>query len=249
MPEEPKRLYRSRRNRVIAGVCGGIAEYLDIDPTLARIVMVLLTVFGGWGLILYVAALIMVPLNPDKNAEKNWEVRESNPKVIQIIGTVMVAIGIFVLLMNLDFFSFRQVTRFIWSYFFPLALISAGIYILTRRKEEDPQPPAPPPPEPQEPETPTGRKKRGNTKQSAKDQEQTPPPAQEPPRSRRQLMRSVLDRKLFGVCGGLGEYFNIDPTLVRILFITATVASGGFGVLLYIVLIISMPIKPRAIAL
>ena len=62
-------------------------------------------------------------------------------------------------------------------------------------------------------------------------------------------MRSLLDRKLFGVCGGLAEYFNIDSTIVRILFIVATIMSGGFGVLLYIVLIISMPEKSRVIAL
>ena len=250
MPDQPKRLYRSRTNSVIAGVCGGIAEYLDVDPTLIRIVTVLLAVFGGWGIILYIAALILVPLNPDTNTEKSREIRESNPKVIQIIGTTMVVIGIFVLLANLDFFSFRQVTRFIWNYFFPFVLIGAGIYILTRKKEEEPQPPAPPPPaEPQAPETTAGRKKRGATKQSAMDQEQAPPPAQEPPRSRRQLMRSILDRKFFGVCGGLGDYFNIDPTFIRILFIIFTFMSMGFGVLLYVVLVISMPEKPRVIAL
>ena len=60
-------------------------------------------------------------------------------------------------------------------------------------------------------------------------------------------MRSLLDRKLFGVCGGLGEYFDIDSTIVRILFIIFTFMSFGFGVLLYIVLILSMPEKPRTV--
>ncbi|HEX9829774.1 MAG TPA: PspC domain-containing protein, partial [Bacteroidota bacterium] len=46
MSPEPKRLYRSRTNKVIAGVCGGVAEYLDMDPTLVRIVWVLFTIFG-----------------------------------------------------------------------------------------------------------------------------------------------------------------------------------------------------------
>lgn len=263
MSTQPKRLYRSRTNRVIAGVCGGFAEYSDIDPTLVRIVMILLTIFGGWGILLYIAALIIVPLNPVYGVNPSTTVAGgtaqpvTDPSAIQIIGITMVVIGFFVLFINLDFFSFRQITRFIWSYFFPAALIGAGIYILMRRKEsEQNQPPPPPPAEttntsagPQEPEGTTGaRKKRGGTKKSAAEsQHASAPPAPESP-PRRQLMRSILDRKFFGICGGLGEYFDIDPTIVRILFIIFTLMSFGFGVLLYIVLLFSMPEKPRTVA-
>lgn len=257
MSTQPKRLYRSRTNRVIAGVCGGFAEYFDIDPTLVRIVMILLTIFGGWGILLYVAALIIVPLNPSTTVAGGTAQPVTDPSAIQIIGITMVVIGFFVLFINLDFFSFRQITRFIWSYLFPAALIGAGIYILMRRKESEPdQPPPPPPAEttntsagPQEPEGTTGaRKKRGGTKKSAAESQQssTPPPRESPPR--RQLMRSILDRKFFGICGGLGEYFDIDPTIVRILFIIFTLMSFGFGVLLYIVLLFSMPDKSRTVA-
>jgi phage shock protein PspC (stress-responsive transcriptional regulator) len=56
----------------------------------------------------------------------------------------------------------------------------------------------------------------------------------------KRLYRSRTDRKLAGVCGGLGEYFNVDPTLVRVLFVLATLA-GGPGLLLYIVLWLVMP--------
>ncbi len=254
MSPQSKRLYRSRTNSVIAGVCGGFAEYLDIDPTLVRIVMVLLTIFGGWGILLYIAALIIVPLNPSTTAAEGSTQRETDPSAIKIIGITMVVIGFFVLFINLDFFSFRQITRFIWSYLFPAALIGAGIYILMRRKESEPdQPPPPPPAEttdtsagPQEPEGTTGaRKKRGGTKKSAAESQQaSAPPAPESP-PRRQLMRSILDRKFFGICGGLGEYFDIDPTVVRILFVIFTLMSFGFGALLYIILLFSMPEKPR----
>jgi len=64
-----KRLYRSRDERMIAGVAGGIAHYLDIDPTLVRVAFVLSTVFGGWGLALYIALAIIMPMEPMSEAK------------------------------------------------------------------------------------------------------------------------------------------------------------------------------------
>lgn len=59
---ENKRLYRSRKNRMIAGVCGGFAEYLNIDPTIVRLVIVLLAIFGvSAGFWIYLIAAIIVP--------------------------------------------------------------------------------------------------------------------------------------------------------------------------------------------
>ncbi len=55
------RLYRSRDERVIFGVCGGVADWLDIDPSLVRIAFVLLTVSAGIGLVLYVVMALVVP--------------------------------------------------------------------------------------------------------------------------------------------------------------------------------------------
>jgi len=56
-----KKLYRSKRNRIIAGVCGGIAEHLDVDPTLVRLVWVFITLWGGAGLIAYILAWVIIP--------------------------------------------------------------------------------------------------------------------------------------------------------------------------------------------
>jgi phage shock protein C len=59
-------LYRSRTNKVIAGVCGGIAEHLDVDPVLVRLVFILLT-FGtglGPGIIIYIIAWMVIPEGP-----------------------------------------------------------------------------------------------------------------------------------------------------------------------------------------
>ncbi len=59
-----KRLYRSRSDRRIAGVCGGIADYLAVDPTIVRIIWVLFGIAGGPGVILYVIVAAIVPEEP-----------------------------------------------------------------------------------------------------------------------------------------------------------------------------------------
>jgi phage shock protein C len=58
---EPKRLFKSRTNKIIAGVCGGLAEYFDVDPVIMRVLFVLLAFFGGSGFVLYVACAIIMP--------------------------------------------------------------------------------------------------------------------------------------------------------------------------------------------
>ena len=59
-----KRLYRSQKESMIGGVCGGIAEYLDADPTVVRLILVLLTVVTGFaaGIVGYLIAWLIVPL-------------------------------------------------------------------------------------------------------------------------------------------------------------------------------------------
>ena len=59
-----KRLYRSKRDVMICGVCGGIAEYFDIDPTIVRLVAVVLVFGWGSGLIACLVGAIIIPKNP-----------------------------------------------------------------------------------------------------------------------------------------------------------------------------------------
>lgn len=56
-----KRLYKSKVNKMIAGVCGGIAEYFNVDPTIVRLAWVVFTCLGGSGLIAYIIAAIIIP--------------------------------------------------------------------------------------------------------------------------------------------------------------------------------------------
>ena len=59
-----KRLYRARDERMIWGICGGIAKYFNVDPTLVRVIAVLLIVFGGWIIIAYIILRFLIPLEP-----------------------------------------------------------------------------------------------------------------------------------------------------------------------------------------
>jgi phage shock protein C len=56
-----KRLYKSEDNRVLAGVCGGIGEYFNIDPTLIRLAWIIFCALGGSGVLAYIIAAIIVP--------------------------------------------------------------------------------------------------------------------------------------------------------------------------------------------
>ncbi len=58
---EPKRLRRSRSNRKIAGVCAGVANYLELDPTLVRVVWLLCVLLGGTGVLAYLIGWIVMP--------------------------------------------------------------------------------------------------------------------------------------------------------------------------------------------
>lgn len=64
MATSPKRLYRSRTDRMLAGVCGGIADYLGADPTVVRIVTVVVALLPGPAILAYLAAWLLIPEEP-----------------------------------------------------------------------------------------------------------------------------------------------------------------------------------------
>ena len=61
--KEPKRLYRSDTNKVFAGICGGLGEYLEVDPAIVRLIWVLMVIFTGFipGFVAYLIAMTIVP--------------------------------------------------------------------------------------------------------------------------------------------------------------------------------------------
>ena len=61
---QSKKLYRSRHDKFLAGVCGGLGEFLGIDPTLVRLIFVLLAILAGHGILIYLIMWIIVPPEP-----------------------------------------------------------------------------------------------------------------------------------------------------------------------------------------
>lgn len=114
-----KQLYRSKNNKVIAGVCGGVAEYFEVDPTIIRIAWLLLAFPGGIGLLAYIICWIIMP---EKN-ENEHQTPETNEKNKKIIGIVLIIIGsVFLFDIFFRWFDMAVVV--------PLAIIGIGIFVL-----------------------------------------------------------------------------------------------------------------------
>jgi phage shock protein C len=217
---EPRRLYRSQKNKVIAGVCGGYAEYFDVDPVIMRLLFVLLAFVGGSGFLIYLVSMILLPKYPftvgDVNAVNAAPAPVSKFNIRYVFGGMLVFFGLIFLLTNLGIFEFMHAWDISWNFIFPILLILLGMAIIYYRQNE------------QIPEVPANAAEG----EAAAQARPTPP---------RQLRRSLADRKLFGVCGGLAAYFSIDPNLTRILYVVLCLATGGAGILLYIVLALVVP--------
>jgi phage shock protein C len=61
-----RKLYRSRKNKILFGVCGGLANYLGVDPTLIRILFVAFAILKGYGIIIYLLLAILMPEEPEE---------------------------------------------------------------------------------------------------------------------------------------------------------------------------------------
>ena len=158
-----KRLYRSRSDRMIWGVCGGLANYFDIDPVIIRLIAVLLVVAGGAGILAYIILAIITPLEssvvtePKDVIKENVEEMKATASQIgqeirsafareegasketagtqrrsrNVLGTILVVIGILFLLASFNLFSWLR-----WTYLWPLIIIAIGVLIIfsTRRR-------------------------------------------------------------------------------------------------------------------
>lgn len=219
-----KRLYKSRHDRIIDGVCGGIGEYLGIDPVIVRIIFILLFFMGGVGLLLYIAGMLIIPVNPEHSKEQPpVEPKRAGRGVLFILGIILIIIGVGLLLENFGwpFWHFFKVS---FNYILPLLLIAAGIFLIItymQRKQNASISGVESGGEKIEMETEAG----GTVKR---------------------LFRSRKNRMIFGVCGGLGEYLNTDPTVIRILWVILGISSLGIAVLLYLIMAIIVPEEPTS---
>ena len=214
----PQRLTKSFYDRKIDGVCGGIARYFSLDPTLVRVGWVLLALAGGVGFFLYIVAMVIMPSgSPDEERPANTGHRSGLPLAA---GLILTAVGIIWFLGTVHVLPFHMLSWTAWKLVLPGLLIIAGVYLLIR--------------------------KAGPEQENGMDQSVTGEPGQI--RSRR-FYRSRNDRKLFGVCGGLGNYFGIDPVLVRLLVVASAIISIGFTLIAYLLLSLLTPEEPLPAAL
>ena len=71
-----KKLYRDTDNEMLAGVCAGIAEYLEMDVSVIRLIWVIVTFFGGSGIIAYIVCALIIPANPMLNTDDYSDLNE-----------------------------------------------------------------------------------------------------------------------------------------------------------------------------
>src|SRR5215211_1676948 len=112
---------RSRSERVIAGVCGGLGRYLGIDPVLLRVAFIILALANGLGLIAYVVAWVAIPEEgPDQPAAPPPELRRETGRMV--LGGSLVVLGLVLLLDRLA----PDLDELFW----PVAVVAVGVAII-----------------------------------------------------------------------------------------------------------------------
>ena len=179
----------------------------QIDATLVRLMVVAIALFGGVGLLAYIAAIFIIPNNPDQSPSENSSENLIKDKSL-FWGSLLIIFGLFFLLRQMGLFYGFEFWRIPWQMVWAVFLIVIGLYLLYNRKKKE--------------EDGIGTFKLNGKK----------------------LYRS-RDQKMFaGVCGGIAEYFEMDVSIIRILWAIITIASAGFGILIYILMIIIFPELP-----
>ncbi len=220
-----KRLFRSRKDKILAGVCGGLADYFSIDPVLMRILWVIISFFGGVGLLLYIAAAIIIPQESDSVADldNGAKIGETghNDKAL-FWGSLLVIVGIGLILKQFGLFAYFSMMHIPWQVIWAVLLILLGIYIMFFRNKT------------------TARESNESNPSDDAPYEQKTGSIDE-----KQVYRSPNNKMIAGVCGGLAEYFNIDATIVRLIYVLLSMASVGMGLIAYLVMALIFPERPN----
>lgn len=130
-----KKVYRSKTDKMLGGVCGGLADYFNVDVVLIRLLWVFAILAGGIGVIAYIAAWIIIPeegyvhsgstINGDQESQEGpfLSKQASDRQGQMIVGLIAVFIGVFLLIKQ--FFPF-----FPWHNIWPIIIILIGIAII-----------------------------------------------------------------------------------------------------------------------
>ena len=142
-----KRLERSRDDRMLAGVCGGLARYFGIHPAFYRVGFVVLTLIGGAGILVYLAAALVIPDEGKTDSIAAETLRDSRDRPWPLIGLALLALAGVVLLSRVTLWPSGDAA---WI----LLLIVGGTILFLARRNPPPAPVAPPPPAPAAPPLP-----------------------------------------------------------------------------------------------
>jgi phage shock protein PspC (stress-responsive transcriptional regulator) len=133
-PRGAARLHRSCRERMIFGVCGGLAETFDVDPTIVRLAFVLVTLAGGAGLLVYIILAIVLPeVDAPPGERRPYSLfgepgSERRRQRQHLAAYALIALGLALLASSLEWIP-RLHGDVIW----PLALVAIGVFILLQR--------------------------------------------------------------------------------------------------------------------
>lgn len=126
-----RKLYRSNNQKMIAGVCGGVAEYFNIDVTLIRLIVAIVGICSfGTAFLVYIIAAIIIPESPYDGHEYGGFVDDrppaDNSKLMSILGVTLVVAGIIALVSGLFPFIWRLFRKGFW----PAIIIIAGLALI-----------------------------------------------------------------------------------------------------------------------
>lgn len=206
-----------------------MAKYFNIDPLLIRLIWIVAALWYGFGILAYIVAIIIIPRQAAGDQSHS-----SGNNGRYAFGIFLVLVGVFFLARHLwiDFPWNWLIIHDIWL---PAALIFIGIFLLIISRE------------------------RSNLRRNGKSGWKPKPDEANniihdmrenqdtfTQTSARRLFRSRHSRFLFGICGGIGIRYNIDPVLVRVLWVLFSLLTEGAGVLLYFLLYFIIPLEsPR----
>ena len=121
-----RKLQRNTNNKVIGGVCSGLADYFSIDTVLVRVLFTVIFICGGAGLLIYCIMWIAMPANRDAQSQQFVNQATDAPKSTQgslIAGLTLIVLGVLFLLGNL-------IPQFNWQTFWPVILIALGLLLI-----------------------------------------------------------------------------------------------------------------------
>jgi phage shock protein PspC (stress-responsive transcriptional regulator) len=248
-------LYRHPANRAFGGVCGGLADYLNLDAGLIRVLWIVLTIgSAGAGFLAYMALWLLLPVGTVHTGMQEPAAMALNQRNMRRAGLLLISLGGLWLLANVGILPWlwSAFWRTVGLVFWPVVLIAAGMLLLKNQKEwradlsawgerlgnragfDDLS---------QRVKSvnlnglrPDGSKVRsglGNLRQ------------------RIPLKRSRDERVVLGVCGGMAQAMKVDANLVRLFWVLFSVGSVGTGAVVYALLALILPERnhePRVIS-